>query len=52
MRAKLGIFNSEEDDINIISYLLSIMKNYKADYTNTFRDLTLGNLAESEIFKK
>ena len=51
MRAKLGIFNSEEDDINIISYLLSIMKNYKADYTNTFRDLTLGNLAESEIFK-
>ncbi len=51
MKAKLGIFNSEEDDINIISSLLSIMKDYKADYTNTFVNLTLGNLTEDEMFK-
>lgn len=51
MKAKLGIFNSEEDDKKLIFSLLNIMKDYKADYTNTFRNLTLENLTEGEIFK-
>ena len=51
MRAKLGIFNFEDDDNKLIFSLLNIMKDYKADYTNTFRNLTLENLTEDEIFK-
>ena len=41
MRAKLGIFNEEAEDEHLIEGLLSIMKKYGADYTNTFRALTL-----------
>lgn len=40
MRAKLGIFNAEEQDETLINDFLNIMKQYKADYTNTFRALT------------
>lgn len=40
MRAKLGIFNEEEQDEALIESLLSIMQKYHADYTNTFRALT------------
>ncbi len=47
MRAKLGIFNYEEEDKKLISSLLDIMKNYKADYTNTFCNLTLGSLTDN-----
>ncbi len=43
MRAKLGIFNEEEQDESLIDDLLSIMHKHQADYTNTFRALTLGN---------
>ena len=42
MRAKLGMFNQEAQDEPIIEDLLDIMKNNEADYTNTFRALTLG----------
>lgn len=57
MRKKLGLFNEEEVDEHLIQALLSMMQEYKADYTNTFRDLTLdqtenGTLYESEDFKK
>ena len=41
MRAKLGIFNEEPQDEFLIEELLSIMQKYHADYTNTFRALTL-----------
>lgn len=51
MRAKLGIFNSEDDDEKLIQSLLDMMKRFKADYTNTFRNLTLGNLDDMEIFE-
>lgn len=51
MRAKLGIFNYEEEDKKLISSLLDIMKNYKADYTNTFCNLTLGSLTDNEMFQ-
>lgn len=50
MRSKLGIFNEETEDEELIKNLLSIMQKYKADYTNTFRALTIDNLNGSEIF--
>ncbi|AIY79767.1 YdiU family protein [Clostridium botulinum] len=50
MRAKLGIFNEEEEDKKLIQSLLTIMKRFKSDYTNTFRNLTLGNLSDIDMF--
>ncbi|MGL5149027.1 MAG: protein adenylyltransferase SelO [Clostridium sp.] len=44
MRRKLGLFNSEEEDIELIDTLLSLMQKYKMDYTNTFCNITLGKL--------
>ena len=57
MRGKLGLSNEEAVDEDLIQTLLSMMQKYKADYTNTFRDLTLnqvsnGTLYETEEFKK
>lgn len=40
MRAKLGIYNDEAKDENLIKELLDIMYKYKADYTNSFLYLT------------
>lgn len=40
MRAKLGIFNEETEDVDLIEKLLSMMQHYRADYTNTFLALT------------
>ncbi|GLX70346.1 protein adenylyltransferase SelO [Paenibacillus glycanilyticus] len=42
MRAKLGISGEEQEDEALIESLLLLMQNSKADYTNTFRALTLG----------
>ncbi|MEC5425483.1 YdiU family protein [Virgibacillus sp. C22-A2] len=42
MRRKLGIFNEEKEDESLFEDLLRIMEQYAADYTNTFRALTLG----------
>ncbi len=36
MRAKLGIFNKEEQDKDLIEELLKLMHKYNEDYTNTF----------------
>ncbi|MFA9558514.1 YdiU family protein [Evansella sp. AB-rgal1] len=36
MRAKLGIFNEEDQDEGLIEELLSMMKKHRADFTNTF----------------
>ncbi len=41
MRLKLGLFNEEKEDEELIYNLLTLMNKYGADYTNTFRDLTL-----------
>ncbi|WP_347551730.1 protein adenylyltransferase SelO [Pseudalkalibacillus hwajinpoensis] len=41
MRRKLGILNEEEQDKSLIEDLLQIMKKHQADFTNTFRALTL-----------
>ncbi|AIY82952.1 hypothetical protein U729_448 [Clostridium baratii str. Sullivan] len=50
MRAKLGIFNEEASDEELIKNLLNIMQKHKVDYTNTFRALTIGDLNGLEIF--
>ncbi|AQR96334.1 protein adenylyltransferase SelO [Clostridium saccharoperbutylacetonicum] len=51
MRQKLGIFNEEPEDNQLIKELLSIMYKYGADYTNTFRELTLHEFSNTEMFK-
>ena len=51
MRSKLGLFNEEKCDENIINDLLNIMKNYKSDYTNTFISLTFEKDLNTEMFK-
>lgn len=43
MRSKLGLTGEEKEDESLIGYLLSMMKEAKADFTNTFRSLSLGN---------
>lgn len=43
MREKLGIQDEEEEDEPFIEDLLRIMKQHSADFTNTFRALTLDN---------
>lgn len=44
LRAKLGIFNAEEQDQALVDELLAMMHKHKADYTNTFRALALQNV--------
>ncbi|MBU8596939.1 hypothetical protein CHH78_08435 [Shouchella clausii] len=42
MRKKLGLFNAEDGDKDFVEKLLRLMHEHEADYTNTFRLLTLG----------
>lgn len=39
MRAKLGLFNTEAEDTELIQTLLEWMRSTSADFTNTFRSL-------------
>ncbi|MDR3564879.1 MAG: YdiU family protein [Negativicutes bacterium] len=50
MRAKLGLLNEETQDVTLIEGLLSMMQQYRADYTNTFRALTFDTREESGLF--
>ncbi|OOE12535.1 protein adenylyltransferase SelO [Fictibacillus arsenicus] len=50
MRAKLGLFNEEKEDEALIKELLNLMKDHSADYTNTFRSLTLDKKEDSKLF--
>lgn len=57
MRAKLGIFNEEEKDGELIDGLLKMMEQHQADYTDTFLALTFNlkddcSLMESAEFKE
>ncbi len=52
MRAKLGLFDKDPDDFNLISDLLSYMQKYGMDYTNTFRDLAEGSLSQAQIWQE
>lgn len=46
MRAKLGLFTEEEQDVTLVESLLSIMEKHKSDYTNTFSALTFDEYEE------
>ncbi|WP_210468151.1 YdiU family protein [Sporosarcina sp. 6E9] len=50
MRRKLGLFNEEDDDASLINQLLTMMKNHQADFTNTFRALTVNKLTDHKMF--
>ncbi|MFN2343503.1 MAG: YdiU family protein, partial [Desulfonatronovibrio sp.] len=50
MRGKLGLFTREEQDISLINELFNCMHENRVDYTNTFRDLALDQLPESQFF--
>ncbi|MFB5197200.1 YdiU family protein [Neobacillus sp. KR4-4] len=52
MRAKLGIFNVEDEDAAIVENLLRIMEKHKADYTNTFRALTIERPDETLLVER
>ena len=52
MRAKIGLMNEEQEDEGLITDLLQFMQQYKADYTNTFRALTLNQLQGENMFNK
>ncbi len=49
MRAKLGIMNEEEGDQSLIEDLLNLMKTHRADFTNTFRALTVDKLERIDM---
>jgi len=51
MRAKLGFYNEEAEDELLIKDLLQLMLEFQADYTNTFRALTLGEKSDIEMFQ-
>ncbi|AJD89815.1 hypothetical protein JMA_04980 [Jeotgalibacillus malaysiensis] len=44
MRKKIGLLSEEADDEKLIEQLLNLMHQNKADFTNTFRKLTLGEV--------
>lgn len=50
MRSKLGIINEETEDQALALDLLNIMKENKADYTNTFIALTFDRFSDMELF--
>ncbi len=51
MRTKLGIYQEEAQDESLIDDLLSLMQKHRADYTNTFRALTLGTQEDGGLFE-
>ena len=50
MRAKLGILNEETEDETLIQDLLGMMKKRRADYTHTFRSLSLNRPGDDALF--
>ncbi|WP_027086120.1 protein adenylyltransferase SelO [Cohnella panacarvi] len=50
MRAKLGLVGEEEQDQTLIENLLEIMERVGADFTNTFRALTLNKQDDEALF--
>ncbi|MEH7301249.1 protein adenylyltransferase SelO [Neobacillus drentensis] len=50
MRAKLGIFNEEEQDESLVKELLQLMEKHRADFTNTFLALTFDTQKDTALF--
>lgn len=51
MGAKLGFFEPRAGDDQLITTLLLWMEQYEADFTDTFRDLTIGEAHKLPFFK-
>jgi len=51
MRAKLGLFSGEDEDLALAQDLLACLQESRADYTNTFRALSAGSLAGSPLLE-
>lgn len=51
MKAKLGFFAETEIHRSLIDELLVLMKKFQADYTDTFRALTIGDFSKQNWFK-
>lgn len=51
MRAKLGLFNEEEEDAALVHDFLACLQQAQADYTNTLRDLALETPPDSPPFR-
>lgn len=51
MRAKLGLCREEREDERLIEELLNLMHKHQADYTNTFRAITIGHLEGLALFE-
>ena len=49
MRAKLGLINGEEEDQSLAENLLKLLEKYNADYTNTFRALTMKRIEDTGL---
>lgn len=52
MRSKLGLFDSQQGDEQLISDLLDWIHINHVDYTNTFRDLTQINKPTGDLYEK
>ncbi|HEX3033372.1 MAG TPA: YdiU family protein, partial [Bacillota bacterium] len=50
MRAKLGLFNEEQEDDSLAADLLSMMEKQGTDFTNTFLALTYNRHTEAILF--
>ncbi|RQW89192.1 MAG: YdiU family protein [Geobacter sp.] len=51
LRAKLGLFTEESADLELTKELLTCMQQNRADFTNTFRDLTAETPANTPLFR-
>lgn len=52
MRRKLGLLNEETQDKELIDELLKMMEKREADFTNTFRALTLNQPQETDLYEQ
>lgn len=50
MRAKLGLYHQEEEDSLLINNFLQLMEQCQADYTETFKALTLDKSGDPNLF--
>lgn len=51
MRAKLGLFDEEQEDMKLIEELLQLMQQDRADYTNTFIALSFDHNDKTSLWK-
>lgn len=51
MRAKLGLAEAQPEDRALVEDLLALMQRLRADYSNSFRDLALAQLPDTELFR-